>query len=184
MKPTEVSKENEPQVWINLYENKLKNPQTASQQSRFSVRDLVGISIERGSFKKGYLEDWSKKLFDVKLQDQAGEYLKGTFYSKELSYRKGNSEKKRSCWKSPGNLINTLTANYEYSRNNKDDLPLPVQMQLSGKLKTISQFFIAFFESALNFEHFEEKISLTAQVFLKLYIPKDVFTEMHKRSCF
>ena len=76
MKPTEVSKENEPQVWVNLYENKLKNPQTASQQSRFSVRDLVRISIERGSFKKGYLEGWSKKLFDVKLQDQAGEYLK------------------------------------------------------------------------------------------------------------
>ena len=35
-------------------------------------------------------------------------------------------------------LVNTLTANYEYSRNNTDDLPLPVQMQLSGKLKTFS----------------------------------------------
>ena len=34
--------------------------------------------------------------------------------------------------------FNTLTANYEYSRNNTDDLPLPVQMQLSGKLKTFS----------------------------------------------
>ena len=46
MKPIEVSKENEPQVWINLYENKLKNPQTASQRSRFSAGDLVHISIE------------------------------------------------------------------------------------------------------------------------------------------
>ena len=35
-------------------------------------------------------------------------------------------------------VINTLTANYEYSRNNTDDLPLPVQMQLSEKLKTFS----------------------------------------------
>ena len=50
-------------------------------------------------------------------------------------------------------------------------------MQLSGKLKTISQIFIAFSDSALNFEHFQKKkISLTAQVFLKLYTPKDVFT--------
>ena len=54
-----------------------------------------------------------------------------------------------------------------------DDLPLPPQMQLSGKLKTFSEFFIAFFKSTLNFEHFEKKISFTAQVFLKLYTPKD-----------
>ena len=73
-------------------------------------------------------------------------------------------------------IINTLTANYEYCRNNADDLPLPVQMEVSGKLKTFSGFFIAFFESTLNFEHFEKKISLIAQVFLKLYTPKDVFT--------
>ena len=45
------------------------------------------------------------------------------------------------------NPINTLTANYEYSRNNTDDLLLPVQMQLSAKLKTISPVFIALLES-------------------------------------
>ena len=56
MNPIEVSKENEPQVWINLYENKLKYPQTESQRSRFSAGDLVRISTERGAFKKGYLE--------------------------------------------------------------------------------------------------------------------------------
>ena len=73
-------------------------------------------------------------------------------------------------------FINTLTANYEYSRSNTDNLPLPVQMQLSEKLETFSPFFIAFFESALNFEHFEKKMSLIAQVFLKLLTSKDVFT--------
>ena len=46
-------------------------------------------------------------------------------------------------------------------------------MQLSEKLET---FFIAFLESALNFEHFEKKMSLIAQVFLKLLTPKDVCT--------
>ena len=59
-------------------------------------------------------------------------------------------------------MINKLTANYEYSRSNTDNLPLPVQMQLSEKLKTFYRFFIAFFESAVNFEHFERKMSLTA----------------------
>ena len=51
--------------------------------------------------------------------------------------------------------FNTLTANYEYSRSNTETLPLPVQMQLSEKLKTFTQFFIAIFETTLNFEHFE-----------------------------
>ena len=54
----------------------------------------------------------------------------------------------------------TLTANYEYSRSNRKNLPLPVQMQLSEKPKTYFQFSIAFLESTLNFEHFEKKISL------------------------
>ena len=56
-----------------------------------------------------------------------------------------------------GLLVNTLTANYEYSRSNTDNLPLPFQMQLSEKLKRFFAFFIAFAESALNFEHFEQK---------------------------
>ena len=53
--------------------------------------------------------------------------------------------------------FNTLTANYEYSRSNRENLPLPIQMQLSEKPKIFCQFFIAFLESTLNFEHFETK---------------------------
>ena len=60
MKPIEVSEENGHQAWINLYENKLKNPQTVSQRSWFSAGDLVHINIEQGPFKKGYLEGWSE----------------------------------------------------------------------------------------------------------------------------
>ena len=73
-------------------------------------------------------------------------------------------------------LLNTLTANYEYSRSKTDNLQLPVQMQLSKKPETFSQFFIVFLQSALNFEHFEKKMSLIAPVFLKLLTPKEVFT--------
>ena len=69
-----------------------------------------------------------------------------------------------------------LTASYEYSRSNTNNLPLALQMQLSDKLETFSGLFITFLESALNFEHFEKKICLIAQVFFKLLTPKDVFT--------
>ena len=47
-----------------------------------------------------------------------------------------------------------LTDNYEYCRSNRENLLLPVQMQLSEKPKFYREFFIAFLESTLNFEHF------------------------------
>ena len=59
-----------------------------------------------------------------------------------------------------GLLANTLTANYEYSCSNNDNLPVPFQMQLSGKLKRFFTFFLAFPESALNIQHFEKKEKL------------------------
>ena len=48
-------------------------------------------------------------------------------------------------------------ANYEYSHSNRENLLLPIQMQLSEKPKKVCGFFIAFLESTLNFEHFEKK---------------------------
>ena len=79
--------------------------------------------------------------------------------------------------------INTLTANYEYSRSNRGNLPLPIQMQLSEKPNIFCQFFIAFLEFSINYEHFEKEMSLIAQVFAKLLTPKDVLTSL-VRSCF
>ena len=49
-----------------------------------------------------------------------------------------------------------LTANYEYSRSNRENLPLPIQMQLSKKAKIFCCIFISFLKSTLNFEHFEK----------------------------
>ena len=43
-----------------------------------------------------------------------------------------------------------------------------IQMHLSQKQKIFSQFFAAFFESALNFEHLQKKMTLIAYVFPKL----------------
>ena len=54
-------------------------------------------------------------------------------------------------------FINTSTTGDEYSRSIRENLPLPIQRQLSEKLNTFSDFFIAFLECALNLEHFEKK---------------------------
>ena len=54
--------------------------------------------------------------------------------------------------------FNMLTTNCEYSRSNVENLPLSIQLQLSEKIKTtFCSNFISFFESPLNFEHFEKK---------------------------
>ena len=52
--------------------------------------------------------------------------------------------------------FNTLTADYEYSGSNRENLPLPVQIQLPKKPKIFCCNFIAILESKLNFEHFKK----------------------------
>ena len=53
--------------------------------------------------------------------------------------------------------MNTLTAEYTYSRRNMQTLTQQVQTPLSLKQKTFSGFFIAFLKSTWNGEHFEKK---------------------------
>ena len=57
-------------------------------------------------------------------------------------------------------------------------------MHLSQKQKIFSEFFSAFFESALNFEHFQKKMTLIAYVFPKLTTTKNVLRQMSKSSRF
>ena len=54
-------------------------------------------------------------------------------------------------------FLNTFTADDKYSLINRDNLTLPIHMQLAQKQKTISQFFSKFLKCRLNFEHFEKK---------------------------
>ena len=56
-----------------------------------------------------------------------------------------------------GLFVNTLTAEYTYSRRNMQTLTQQVQTPLSLKQKTFSEFFIPFLKSTLNGEHFEKK---------------------------
>ena len=48
-----------------------------------------------------------------------------------------------------------------------------IQIDLSQKQKNFSEFFCAFVESTLNFEHFQKDVTLIAFVFLNLRTPKD-----------
>ena len=59
-----------------------------------------------------------------------------------------------------------------------------IQMHLSQKEKIFSEFFSAFFESALNSEHFQKKMTLIAYVFPKLPTTKNVLRQMSKSSRF
>ena len=59
-----------------------------------------------------------------------------------------------------------------------------IQMHLSQKEKIFSEFFFAFFESALNFEHFQKKRTFIAYVFSKLPATKNVLRQMSKSSRF
>ena len=51
----------------------------------------------------------------------------------------------------------TWTANEKYSLRNSQNLPFPIQRQLSKKRKTFSQFFTVFVTFTLGFQYFEKK---------------------------
>ena len=53
--------------------------------------------------------------------------------------------------------VNTLAADEKYPVLNRDNLTIPIQMQLSQKQKTFSEFFAAFLKSRLNFKYFLKK---------------------------
>ena len=59
-----------------------------------------------------------------------------------------------------------------------------IQIHFSQNENIFSQFFSAFFESALNSEHFQKKMTLIAYVFPKLPTTKNVLIQMSKTSRF
>ena len=61
--------------------------------------------------------------------------------------------------------VNTPTADEKYSLLNRDNLMQPIQMNLCQKQKKFSGLFCAFLKSTLNFQRFQEKLTLIAYVF-------------------
>ena len=57
-----------------------------------------------------------------------------------------------------------------------------IQMLLSPKRDIFPEFFSAFFESTLNFEYFQKKMTLIAYVFPKLPTTNDMLRSKSKLS--
>ena len=77
-------------------------------------------------------------------------------------------------WKSLRLFVNTLTDDDNYCLLYRDNLTQTIQILLSQKQQAFSKFFSAFLKSTLNFEHFQKKMTLIADVFPKLPAPKKV----------
>ena len=73
-----------------------------------------------------------------------------------------------------GRFLKPLTDDDKYFLLYGDNLTQPIQILLSQKQKTFSEFFSAFLKSTLNFENFQKKINLIADVFPKLPSAKKV----------
>ena len=54
-------------------------------------------------------------------------------------------------------LVKTLTDDEKYSLLYRENLTQPIQILLSQKQKSFSQFSAAFLKYTLNFEHFQKK---------------------------
>ena len=77
-------------------------------------------------------------------------------------------------WKLFSGFLNTLTAADKYSLISRDNWMQTIQIHLSQKQKTFSEFFSGFFQSALNLEYFQKKMTLIAYVYPKLPTTEDV----------
>jgi len=89
--PSEVTLENEQDVWFALYGNDNRPP----PKCVFNVGDVVRISRKKLTFEKGYETNWTEELFIVtecvkrqpavyRIKDLLGEVIEGTFYPQEL----------------------------------------------------------------------------------------------------
>ena len=71
-------------------------------------------------------------------------------------------------------FFNTLTAGHKFSLLNRDNLMEPIQMESSLKRKKVSEMFAAILKCRSNFERFQRKMTLIADVIWKLRTPKTV----------
>ena len=67
-------------------------------------------------------------------------------------------------------LVKTLTDDEKYSLLYRENLMQPIQILLSQKRNTFSQFFAAFLKSTLNFEHFQKKDHPHSQIISQITV--------------
>ena len=101
--PSQVNKDNEDKIWRLLYGSKLLK----REKYVFKPGDKVRVAYTRGTFDRGYEQQYSDEIFTVvkliprnppvyKIVDFNGNSIKGTFYKEELQrvYKDENSEYK------------------------------------------------------------------------------------------
>ena len=71
-----------------------------------------------------------------------------------------------------GHLLNTLAADQKYPVVNRDNLTIPIKMQLSQKQNIFSELFPASLKSTISFQCFEKKMTFRDLLFPKLGTPK------------
>ena len=81
-------------------------------------------------------------------------------------------------------FVNTLTTDGKYPVQYCDKLQLAIEIQLSEKRKTFSQFFVPFLESTQNFKHFGKKMMVIANMIPKLQTVKNFATPTCRKCYF
>ena len=107
--------------------------------------------IENSSFR-GPFDKQDGKRAQALLQS-AWQHLHHNHWSlgRKLSWKKSLL----LTWQILGLLVNTFAADEKYPVLNRDNLTISIQIQLSQKQKTFSQFFAVFLKFTLNFKYFE-----------------------------
>ena len=138
------------------------------------VRSMNKKSTFKGSFEKQH-----GKCAEILLKCQ-GEHLYHIHWSmgRQLTWK----ESLVVTWKISRLFPNTLSGDGKYSLLNRDNLTQPIQMQLSRKPKTFSDFFAGFLKSSLNFEHFFKKRWPSLLMYFRNYGPGKTLLDECLRS--
>ena len=81
-------------------------------------------------------------------------------------------------------FVNTFTADDKYFSVLRGNFTQPIHIQLLQKRKTFSRFHAAFSTSRLNFQHFQKRLTLIANIFPKLQTLKEGLRSVSKKCCF
>ena len=81
-----------------------------------------------------------------------------------------------------GLLVNILAADEKYPFVKRDNLTIPIQMQLRQKHKTFSQFFTAFLKCCSNFENFDKRDDVHRFCNFEITDSENVVREMSEKS--
>ena len=80
-----------------------------------------------------------------------------------------------------GLLVNILAVYDKYPVLNRDNLTIPIRMQLFNQQETFSEFFAAFLKSRLNFKHFEKEDDPQRFCLFEITESKKVVKKMSKK---